>query len=74
MNAKNLVHITFVSLLLLAGCSIEPIKPWHRDVLARDNMALEADEMIQLMDEQVYYSKEASSGGKGIGGGGCGCN
>ena len=74
MNKVLFIFITISSLLLLGGCSIDPIKPWHRDVLARDNMALDADEMIQLMDEQVYYSKEASSGGKGIGGGGCGCN
>ncbi len=61
-------------MILLSGCTIEPIKPWERDILARDNMALDADPMLQLMDEQIYYSKEAASGGKGIGGGGCGCN
>jgi hypothetical protein len=26
------------------------------------------------MDDHVYFSKEASSGGRGFGGGGCGCN
>jgi len=71
---RNFIAIPIVISLLTTACVIEPIKPWHRDVLARENMAIDADEMIGLMDEQVYYSKEASSGGKGIGGGGCGCN
>ena len=26
------------------------------------------------IDEHVYFSKEAATGGRGIGGGGCGCN
>jgi hypothetical protein len=25
-------------------------------------------------DEHIYFSKEASSGGRGFAGGGCGCN
>jgi len=60
--------------LMLSSCVISPIKPWERSVLARDDMQLEYDEQIDAMDEQVYYSKEASFGGRGIGGGGCGCN
>ncbi|MDH3326568.1 MAG: DUF4266 domain-containing protein [Gammaproteobacteria bacterium] len=67
----------FILLLsfFLASCSlITPVKPWERDVLARENMQLNADELVLLMDEQIYYSKEASHGGRGVGGGGCGCN
>jgi hypothetical protein len=26
------------------------------------------------LDDHSYFSKEASSGGRGFGGGGCGCN
>ena len=26
------------------------------------------------VDEHVYFSKEGSSGGQNVGGGGCGCN
>lgn len=67
----------FIFLLVivsLSACSFTPIKPWERDVLARENMQLNADALIELMDEQVYYSKEAAHGGQGVGGGGCGCN
>jgi len=36
-------------------------------------MSLNADALIDLMNEQAYYRKEASHGGKGVGGDGCGC-
>lgn len=60
--------------LLLSSCVVSPVKPWERDILAQENMQLDYDEMIDSMDEQISYSKEASFGGRGIGGGGCGCN
>ncbi len=70
---KPVTTLLFV-LLFLSACVVQPVKPWHRDVLARDDMQLDYDEQIDAMDDQVYYSKEAAFGGRGIGGGGCGCN
>jgi hypothetical protein len=37
-------------------------------------MALEGDALLATMDEHIYSSKEAASGGVGPTGGGCGCN
>jgi hypothetical protein len=37
-------------------------------------MQLIADPLEMAIDEHIYFSKEASSGGRGFGGGGCGCN
>lgn len=59
---------------LLGGCSLEEVKPWDRDLLAEDKMQLVPDETENYLDEHIYFSKEASSGGQGVGGGGCGCN
>ena len=59
---------------LLSACSSLGVKPWERDVLAREDMALESAVMDSAFDDHIYFSKEASSGGKGFGGGGCGCN
>jgi hypothetical protein len=59
---------------LLSACSSLGVKPWERDVLARDDMALESAALDSAFDDHIYFSKEASSGGKGFGGGGCGCN
>nr|WP_198022092.1 DUF4266 domain-containing protein [Algiphilus aromaticivorans] len=48
--------------------------PWERDQLARPEMALDADAVTTALDEHIYFSKESASGGRGFGGGGCGCN
>ncbi len=59
---------------LLAGCSNLGVKPWQRGVLARPDMALGAESLDAAFDDHIYFSKEASSGGRGFAGGGCGCN
>jgi hypothetical protein len=62
---------------LLAGCaSLKPaaVKPWQRDILAKPAMQLDSNPMISGCDDHIYFSREASKGGSGFGGGGCGCN
>lgn len=72
---KKYFTILFVTtLLLLQGCAFEAVKPWDRDILAKNKMQLTPDAVEQMLDEHIFFSKEASSGGSGIGGGGCGCN
>jgi hypothetical protein len=61
-------------LLSISACSIESVKPWDRDILAQKKMELVPDPLENAMDEHIYFSKEASKGGQGVGGGGCGCN
>lgn len=60
--------------LALSACSLEPVQPWDRDLLAQQKMQLVSDPLETFLDEHTYFSKEASSGGQGVGGGGCGCN
>jgi hypothetical protein len=50
------------------------VEPWDRDVLAREDMALIVDPLEAATDDHIYFSKEATSGGRGFAGGGCGCN
>lgn len=57
-----------------SGCASLGVKPWERNLLARDDMLLDADALDIAFDEHIYFSKEASSGGQGFAGGGCGCN
>ncbi|HTU67662.1 MAG TPA: DUF4266 domain-containing protein [Steroidobacteraceae bacterium] len=59
---------------LLAGCANVGVKPWERDVLARDDMQLDSNALDAAIDDHIYFSKEGTSGGRGFGGGGCGCN
>jgi hypothetical protein len=58
----------------LDGCAGLGVAAWDRDVLARDDMQLTPDPVEAALDDHIYFSKEASSGGRGFGGGGCGCN
>ena len=58
----------------LSGCSSMGVEPWERDVLAKEEMQLTTDRVEAATDDHIYFSKEASSGGRGFGGGGCGCN
>jgi hypothetical protein len=69
---KTLLAAT--ALLLVSGCSSLGVQPWERDVLARPEMSLDANALDAAIDDHIYFSKEASSGGRGFGGGGCGCN
>ena len=50
------------------------VQPWERGLLADPAMRLLANPLEAEMDDHIYFSKEASSGGRGFGGGGCGCN
>jgi hypothetical protein len=65
----------FLALLLagnLCACGSIGIKPWERDLHARTDM--QGSALDTAIDEHIYFSKEASSGGRGFAGGGCGCN
>ena len=66
----------FVLVLGLAcsGCAATAVKPWDRDLLARKQMRFIPLPMEYAVDEHIYFSKEGSIGGHGVGGGGCGCN
>lgn len=68
------ISLILISVCLLSACENLGVKPWERDTLARKDMALESAAMDSAFDDHIYFSKEASSGGKGFGGGGCGCN
>jgi len=58
----------------LSACSSLGVEPWERDLLAKKEMALTSSPIDAALDDHIYFSKEASSGGKSFGGGGCGCN
>ena len=69
------MKIIFITLccLIISSCSLG-VKPWERNVLAKKEMALDSEPLTTALDEHIYFSKEASSGGRGFAGGGCGCN
>ena len=64
----------FIVLLTLLATGCAEVKPWQREILAQPEMQLVPDKLEAYVDDHVYFSKEASTGGMGVGGGGCGCN
>ena len=75
----NYRHDLYLLLIIVAassasGCSSIGPKPWQRDLLSRQDMQLSGSSLDDAIDEHLYFSKEASSGGRSFGGGGCGCN
>lgn len=68
------MRVLVCALLLMALCGCETVQPWERGTLARDDMQWQDDVMESGLRAQTYNSKEASSGGAGAAGGGCGCN
>lgn len=79
-NLHNLLLLSAGS-IILSGCStlndmrrIEPVKPWEKNILAKKEMQLGGEKVEAYFDSHIYFSKEASTGGGSVGGGGCGCN
>jgi len=67
---KRLALLLFV--LLAEGCT--NVKPWERSALADYTMRADRDPLALKNSEHIWFSREATAGGRGVGGGGCGCN
>jgi Domain of unknown function (DUF4266) len=74
MSIRFYLSLLIASATLSSGCTSLGVKPWEREVLARRDMQLGADPLDAAIDDHLYFSKEASSGGRSFAGGGCGCN
>ncbi|MFI5335406.1 MAG: DUF4266 domain-containing protein [Opitutales bacterium] len=70
----TLALLTVLSLLSLFTTGCTTVQPWERAALADYKMNSGRDPLLTAMTEHVYFSREASSGGRGVGGSGCGCN
>ena len=70
-----LTVMTLAALGSLSGCSnLGQVNAWEKGDLAKPQMTFEGDPLDQRFTQHIYGSKENSSGGYGVGGGGCGCN
>lgn len=61
-------------LLLCLGAGCSTVEPWQRRTLSDITMRGDRDPAGLLLAEHMWFSREAASGGRGVGGGGCGCN
>jgi hypothetical protein len=74
MLKKARVILAFLISTQLVGCANLGVQPWERDLLAKEEMALDSEGIDLGLDDHIYFSKEATSGGRAFAGGGCGCN
>ncbi len=70
-----LCPLLVVAAIVATGCAItQPPRPWERGDLAKPSMQIDPDKLETKVQQHIYTSKEAATGGYGVGGGGCGCN
>jgi hypothetical protein len=78
MNTRRIALIlALVGGALLSGCanpSLVRVKPWERGSLADYTMRPDRDPLHAAMADHIFFSRESTTGGRGVGGSGCGCN
>jgi hypothetical protein len=62
------------AVLVVIGTGCVNVKPWQRENLADYTMQPDRDPLGMAAKEHIWFSREEASGGRGVGGGGCGCN
>lgn len=74
-SSRALLAGGVLAALMLGGCA-GPSGPaaWDKSFIAKPEMSMGWNALGTRADQQIYESKEAASGGYGVGGGGCGCN
>jgi hypothetical protein len=71
---KTQALFLLASAVLLVGSGCANVKPWQREHLADYTMRADRDPLGTAQAEHIWFSREEASGGRGVGGGGCGCN
>jgi hypothetical protein len=74
LRMKLLLSLAMLATVLGAGAGCANVKPWQRATLSDSIMRADRDPVGSAFEEHVYFSREAATGGRGVGGGGCGCN
>jgi len=72
MSQLRTTLLLLICSLMLISCV--DVRAWERGYHARQEMAWAPDALESSLNDQIFYSKEASSGGNSAAGGGCGCN
>lgn len=67
-----IIVLSLLAILPMTGCV--GVKPWERASLGTYPMRADRDPLNDALSEHIYFTREAAAGGRGVGGGGCGCN
>ena len=63
-----------VTVIIALGTGCSTVEPWQRRTLSDATMRGDRDPAGLLLAEHMWFSREAAAVGRGVGGGGCGCN
>lgn len=72
LGAVLVRFILGLAAVMCAGCV--SVAPWEKEKLSLKHMAFEPDPLEARSRQHTFASKEGTSAGYGVGGGGCGCN
>jgi hypothetical protein len=78
-SARRLPLLLLAALAVTAftGCTsmnLTRVQPWQRATLADYTMRPDREPLATAAAEHIYFSRESATGGRGVGGSGCGCN
>ena len=59
---------------MFSGCATTRVQPWEHATLTDYTMRPDRDPLFTALAEHTYFSRESATGGRGVGGSGCGCN
>ncbi len=68
------VLLLLIAVLLAGASGCANVQPWERAHLGDYLMRADRDPLDDSLAEHVYFTREAAAGGRGVGGGSCGCN
>lgn len=71
---KKLFTYSVLAALISVGVGCSTVEPYQKGNLSDYTMRSDRDELASVMTSHIQFSREASTGGEGVGGGGCGCN
>lgn len=73
-RTHRLAWIGILAATAALSCGCAGVRPWERGPLSDYIMRPDRDTLADGLYEHVYFTREAAAGGRGVGGGGCGCN
>ena len=71
---KRRLALTFGMLVLAFGSGCMNVQPWQRATLADESMRADRGGVNAALNEHVWFSREAATGGRDVAANGCGCN
>jgi hypothetical protein len=71
---RIIASLIILAALAAVGCGKQAVRASEKEFLADQVMVFDEDQHETSADEHMMSNREGAAGGRGTGGGGCGCN